>query len=153
MRPCTWIVLVLGVLAGPLPGAGPAGSGAIKKDRAAYTGVWRVVSLEVDGNEVRDEYVKRIQVVNHADGTWIIRLDGTEISQGTSRIDPTQRPKIIDFTPTLGAEQGPTSLGIYEIHGDTRRLCFAEAGHARPREFASKPGSGYFLVVFERQKR
>jgi uncharacterized protein (TIGR03067 family) len=153
MRPRTWFVLVIGVLAGPLPGAGPAGDKAITKDRAAYTGTWRVVSLEVDGNEVRDEYVKRVLVANRADGTGSIRLDGMEISQGTSRIDPTQRPKAIDFAPTLGAEQGPTSLGIYEIRGDTRRLCFAAAGQERPREFATRPGSGHYLVVLKRQKR
>ena len=43
-------------------------------------------------------------------------------------------------------------MGIYQIDDDTRKLCFAPSGKDRPTEFSSKPGSGHFLVIFERVK-
>ena len=81
------------------------------------------------------------------DGTWSILMDGTEIAKGTSTIDPTKKPKTINFTPDMGLEQGQEYLGIYEIEAKKRRLCFAKPGMNRPTEFASAPGSDHFLVM------
>ena len=125
---------------------------AIKKDGARYEGTWRVVSLEVNGNKTPEEDAKKITVINHAD-TWIVMAEGNEVAKGTSKIDPTKKPKTIDFTPTEGNDQGKVFLGIYEIEGNARKLCFAPSGKDRPTEFASKPGSEHFLVVFERAKK
>ena len=70
---------------------------AIKKDRARYFGEWQVVSLEVDGNKLNEEDVKKFTVVNGMDGTWNITVDGTIMVQGSSEIDPTQTPKTVDL--------------------------------------------------------
>jgi hypothetical protein len=43
-------------------------------------------------------------------------------------------------------------LGIYELHGDNYKVCFAPAGKPRPNELTSKPGNGYILQVWVRQK-
>ncbi len=126
---------------------------AIKKDRAKYEGIWRVVSLEIDGNKVADKHANKITVTNHADGTWIIKVDGKEVSKGTSKIDPTHKPKTIDFMQTGGTKKAQTSFGIYEVSGQTRKLCFAPPGKDRPTEFSAKQGSGHFLVVFQRESK
>ena len=44
-------------------------------------------------------------------------------------------------------------LGIYELESDSYKICFASAGKPRPSEFASNPGSGYILQVWERKKK
>src|SRR5437762_3231241 len=88
---------------------------AIKKDRQAYVGTWRVVALENNGNKSNEDDAKKITVVNGADGTWSIQVSGNEIASGTSMIDPTKKPKTINFTPTVGLEAGKEYLGIYEI--------------------------------------
>jgi FkbM family methyltransferase len=125
---------------------------AIKKDRKQIEGTWRVVALEVNGNKVLEEDAKKLTVVNGADGTWSLLSEGTEISKGTSTIDPTKKPKTIDFTPTDGEAKGKLHLGIYELREKTRKLCFAPSGKDRPAEFASMPGSEHILVTFEREK-
>ena len=82
-----------------------------------------------------------------------MKADGKEVWKGTSTIDPMSQPKTIDFVPTEGANAGQTYLGIYQIEGDARKVCFAPPGKDRPTEFASKPGSGHILVAFEREKK
>ena len=93
---------------------------------------------------------RKLTVVNGSDGTWSLRSEGNEISRGTSTFDPTQKPKHIDFTPTIGDVKDKLHLGIYELGDDVRKLCFAPAGEDRPRGFSSESGSGNILVRFER---
>ena len=124
----------------------------IKKDREQIVGTWRVVALEVNGNKTIEEDAKKLTVVNGADGTWSLLSEDREISKGTSTIDPTKKPKTIDFTPDDGEAKGKLHLGIYELREKTRMLCFAPPGKDRPTEFASMPGSEHILVTFEREK-
>ena len=53
---------------------------------------------------------------------------------------------------TEGPGKGKTMLGIYELTGDTYKVCFALPGGERPKEFASKPGSKTMLIVMKREK-
>lgn len=132
--------------------AGDAKDNATKKDRKQIEGTWRVVALEVNGNKATDEDAKKLTVVNGSDGTWSLLSEGKEISKGTSTIDPTKKPKTIDFTPTEGAGKDNQYLGIYELGEKTRKMCFAPPGKERPTEFSSMPGSEHILVTFEREK-
>lgn len=125
---------------------------AIKKDRKQMEGVWRAVSLEVNGNKAAENDARKIVVINHADGTWTLKVDDKQISKGTNKIDPTRKPKTIDFTPTEGEGKGKEFVGIYELGKHRRKLCFVEAGKDRPGEFVSAVGSERILVIFERDK-
>ena len=118
--------------------------------RAAYTGTWRVVTIEADGTE-QDSRDRGIVVVNHEDGTWTVTVDGREVGSGTSRMDPDATPPEIDLIVTAGDGAGSTLLGIYELEGDRRRLCFRGADGWRPRQFATTQGSKAVLVTFERE--
>ena len=124
---------------------------AIKKDRKRIEGTWKVVALEVGGNKSSDEDARKLTVVNGADGSWSLRSDGREISQGTTVIDPLKTPSTIDFTPTSGGGKGNLHQGIYEVNENTRKLCFTPPGHARPNEFVSQLGTEQILVTFERE--
>ena len=153
MRIISHMVLFAGfslAVAGPL--AGDAKKEAIEKDRQGFVGLWRVVSMEIDGKKMPDKDAKEFTIVNGLDGTWAVRMDTRDIMQGTSEIDPAQKTKTIDFTPTDGEDKGKVFLGIYEIKKDTRKLCFAPTGKDRPTEFSSDPGSGYILITCAREK-
>jgi len=125
---------------------------AIEKDRKQIHGTWRAVDLRINGNKANDEDTKKFLVVNGSDGTWSLLSEGKEISKGTSTINPTKKPKTIDFTPTEGAGKGSQYLGIYELGKKSRKLCFAPPGKGRPTEFSSKPDSESVLVAFEREQ-
>jgi hypothetical protein len=45
-----------------------------------------------------------------------------------------------------------TCLAIYELGENTRKVCIAPPGKARPKDFTSTAGSGHILVTFERVK-
>ena len=126
---------------------------AIKEDRKKYEGTWQVVSLEVDGNKTAEEDAKKITVVNEADGKWAIEVEGKVVARGTSEIDPTKKPRAVDFTVTEGDNKGQTALGVYEFKDDTRKVCLAPAGKERPTEFSSKAGSGRILALLKRAKK
>src|SRR6516162_5744885 len=98
---------------------------AIKKDRKRMEGTWRATALIVNGEAFTQENANALTVLNGADGTWIIRDRGTKKSKGTSTIDPTENPKTIDITPSVGDDKGITYLGIYELGENTRKVCVA----------------------------
>ena len=148
---CLFVGLLLPAIA-TIVSADDAKDQAIKKERQRIEGTWRIVALVVDGAAAKQEDAMKLTIVNGSDGTWSLRSDDREISKGTSTFDPTQTPKTIDFTPTVGETNGKQHLGIYEIGAETRRLCFAPPGKQRPSEFSSAAGSEQILVVFERVK-
>jgi uncharacterized protein (TIGR03067 family) len=123
---------------------------AIQRERKRLAGTWRVVALEINGEKSADEETKKLTVVNGDDGAWSLLAEGKEISRGTSTLDPTKKPKTIDFTPTAGEGKGQQYVGVYELGEATRKLCFVSSGKDRPSEFSSKSGSERILVTFER---
>lgn len=124
---------------------------AIQQDRNRIAGTWQIVALTVNGNRSQDEDLRKLTVVNGADGTWSLRSEDHEIVRGTTGIDPTLQPKTIDIHPTTGNDQGKTYPGIYELNQITRKLCFAPPGKDRPTAFNSTAENQYILVEFERK--
>jgi uncharacterized protein (TIGR03067 family) len=90
--------------------------------------------------------------------------DGTSTSSGTFAIDPTRKPKHMDWMFTAGtgrAEklQGKTAQTIYEVDGETFKF-LARRKEGRPEQFPEKEGvfpdkdgaDGYIYLVFKRVK-
>jgi uncharacterized protein (TIGR03067 family) len=150
MRSAITIVLGLAVC---LNVALAVGDDPIEKERKLYQGTWRVTAFVLNGKEVAEEGFTKLTFINKADGSWSVMSEGKEVSSGKSDIDPTKKPKTIDFLPTLGVFSGNEYLGIYELDKDTRQICFAEKARGRPTEFSSPEGSGHFLIKFERVKK
>ena len=132
--------------------ANDVNSDTVRKEREIYQGAWKVTALEADGSRLSEDDCARVTVFNELDGRWTVKLEGAVIWQGTSTINPTKNPKTIDFRPTEGADVGKIFFGIYELGKETRRLCYAEAGKERPRDFSAKSGSGQVLITFERER-
>lgn len=128
-------------------GAGPADP--VKQDLAKLEGKWVIVSYEKDGVKLDAEEVKELPslTIKGKEYTW---SNGER--PGSFTLDPTKKPKTIDYTITAGDDKGTVELAIYEITGDTWRDCFAPAGKPRPSEFAAPEGSGNTLIVYKRVK-
>ena len=77
----------------------------------------------------------------------------TEVRRhGITTLDPTRNPKAINTWDQDGPYDDRTVPGIYELKGDSLKLCFARPGDQRPTEFTTKKGTGFLLVVYERKK-
>jgi uncharacterized protein (TIGR03067 family) len=127
---------------------------AVMKDMKALSGMWTVVSAERDGKKLTDEQLKGITLTYDGTGKASVKKGDQLLFDGTIRIDPTKKPKTQDATQTsAGENKGKTTLSIYEVDGDTLKICSAEPGKDRPTEFSAKPGSGHFLREFKREKK
>jgi uncharacterized protein (TIGR03067 family) len=112
-------------------------------------GTWNVVSLEVEGSTMEPSVFRGSQIVVQGDQFTTIAM-GAEYD-GRLRVDATKTPAALDLLFTTGPEKGNTSLGIYELDGDTWKLCLTIGAKDRPRKFATKPGSGLALETLERE--
>jgi uncharacterized protein (TIGR03067 family) len=132
---------------------GEAKDKAVVKDLQAFKGTWRLSSREVDGKKDSDEWVKDVIMTNDGSGTCLVRRGDKVIGGGTVKLDPTTTPRAIDIAFTEGEHKGKTGLGIYEIEGDSFRVCCARPGSSRPTEFSAGAGSGRILIVYQREKK
>jgi uncharacterized protein (TIGR03067 family) len=123
----------------------------VKKELARFEGTWKIVSLETEQNKLTKDALKHFQL--KLEGDKFTTIDEGRETHGTFKVDPTKKPKTIDITMTDGPQKGSTMIGIYELEGDTYKLCADILGKTRPTEFAIKPGSGHILEVLKREKK
>lgn len=126
-----------------LVAAAGAQDDANKKELEKLQGTWSVVRVERGGKERDPKESKDMKIVFKAD-KLIIQAPGKEMEL-TIKIDATKKPKTIDW------KQGDqTLLGIYELQGDTLRICGSP--DERPTEFATKADTKIGLIVLKRDK-
>src|SRR5882672_293584 len=63
--------------------------------------------------------------------------DGTELWAGTFNLDPTATPKVWDHRSNEVAKKGGDTLGIYELNGDTLKVC-SVAGTWKEKQWTGK---------------
>ncbi len=126
-------------------------SGAVKKDMAALQGEWTMVSGSADGQPMPEEMLKQMKRVCKGDQVTVSMGTQTFLKAKIT-IDPSSKPKTIDYDMTEGLTKGKKQLGIYELDGDTFKACFAAPGAERPADFTGKAGDHRTLSVWKRQK-
>ncbi len=135
------------------------GSGTLADDKAdlekevrKFQGTWTFESSESGGKELPAGELKGLILTFEGDKHTVKK--GDEVLQvGTQKLDLSKSPKTIDVTMTEGPNKGTVMLGIYEIDGDTLKVCFDPEGKKRPTEFKSAPGSENFVNVHKRIKK
>jgi uncharacterized protein (TIGR03067 family) len=91
--------------------------------------------------------------VTFAGDKFTVKKGDEVIQVGTEKLDPSKSPKTVDVTVAEGLNKGAVMLGIYEISGDTLKVCFDPEGKKRPTEFKSASGSQTFVNVHKRVKK
>jgi uncharacterized protein (TIGR03067 family) len=139
------------------PATREADADAAKKELKKFEGTWVPVSVESNGKIGAEEDVKKVRYVFAADGKYKYLLDGNDVLEGTITIDPSKKPKTIDYKITRddsgGGNKDKTSLGIYELDGDVLKVCRTwPENDKRPTEFAAPAGSKLILSEFKREK-
>src|SRR5436309_364722 len=118
------------VVAGLVAAAPASREEAARQDRDKLQGVWALVLAEQDGEKAPEQTVKLIKLVFKGEQ---YTLGGGEKSvQGTYRLDTAGKPRAIDLMPGDGPAKGKTLPGIYELAGDTLRLCYVPPTRERP---------------------
>ena len=123
-----------------------------EKELQKFQGTWTFDVVEVEGKKVPAADYKEMSVT--FDGEKYIVKEGKELLQsGTQKLDPSQSPKTMDVKVAEGPYKGTVILGIYEINGDTLKVCFDPEGKKRPTQFQTTAGSPVTLVVHQRMKK
>jgi uncharacterized protein (TIGR03067 family) len=142
-------LLVLGVVFVLAPGDA---DDEVKKEVAKFEGTWKWISIEMEKMKIPEDALKdpRMKIVGDK---FTVKENADATFGGTFKVDPSKKPKTIDVTFADGKEKGKTMVGIYELEGDTYKVCIDPEGKNRPAEFKIQPGSGHVLELLKREKK
>jgi uncharacterized protein (TIGR03067 family) len=119
-------------------------------DTKAVQGNWKPATAELAGQPMSDAVLKIISL-KLENGRYEV-IAGNLPDKGTYTIDSTTKPKSMTVTGTEGPNNGKTFPAIYELKGDTLRICYDLSGAKRPTEFKSIAGTQLYLVTYNRKK-
>src|SRR5262249_23298626 len=110
-------------------------------------GTWLLVMSEQDGMQSDPNFVKNSKMIIKGNSMTVYG-GKVKSSEATITLNPAKKPKTIDASQTYGGPKGTKYLGIYELDGDTLRICFGEK--QRPKDFTAKKGSKRASDVWKR---
>ncbi len=148
----SWMVCVLAMLLAPSGrGENPAAT-----DQADIQGRWKIVSLTVGGMPVDFDGGDNTLLIDGRKMTFP-ELKSRNLKAETVWIllDPTAKPRSVDILPKGVDPDTPQpkdshTVGIYELEGDSLKICWVLAGD-RPAAFESTPKTS--LLVAKRLEK
>ena len=112
---------------------------------ARLQGVWKATQMTARGEKVDAEMVSKIKLTIEKE---TYHVESPEFSdQGTFTVNEAASPKTLDVVTANGDRMS----AIYEISGDTMKVCYALGGVARPTRFDGE-SQDLVLAVYQRQK-
>jgi uncharacterized protein (TIGR03067 family) len=118
-----------------------------KEEIDKFQGTWIVSRVEIKGMKQPQSFTIKLTF----DGDKLLTTVGKREpeSQGTFKIDPKREPnKGYDVTTT----DGRVARGIYELDGDTLKVCLSGPDDEAPDAFETKQGDNRTLIVYKREK-
>jgi uncharacterized protein (TIGR03067 family) len=124
-------------------------------------GTWLAVAGEANGGKLGEKVLKEREPTLVISGekftaTALLDKNGKVTWTGRIQVDSTKQPLRFDlqdgrleFAKTKGVMKTAGVKGIYELKGDTLKVCY---GAERPTEFKTKPDSDQKLYIFKREK-
>ena len=122
-----------------------------KAELKRLQGTWEMVGLEVNGEPVPEKQLAGTTLVIKEDKYTVKVKDNSH--ETTIKIDPAKDPKAIDMYFPNGTELPKLSKGVYELDGDTFKVCRHQTpGEDRPTQIGSWPNTNLFVVTWKRKK-
>lgn len=150
MTRCALLVLAAGILLGA-DAPKEEKNEAVQNELIVLEGTWNVVEAERSGKKSPAEELEKAkpQLIFKGDKLTSKSLDSKgkekEGPQSSVKLDPEKMPRTMDLVGF--PKPGKTALAIYELKGDTLKICM---GEERPKEFKGDGGAG--LLILKRQK-
>ncbi len=129
----------------------PVTDAASRADLEALQGIWRTVAVEVDGSPVASWLFENAKLVITGD-RFALRNplpDADQRMDGVLMVDADKVPKQLKLT----LDGGQILEEIYELEGNTLRVCYQTKSGKRPTDFKTTAQSGLSVVVYERESR
>jgi uncharacterized protein (TIGR03067 family) len=118
--------------------------GKDKTDLDLLQGTWQVTSMTFAGMKIPEKETAKVQLIVKGEKITL-SFDGKLDKDATFKLDFTKKPKQIDLMP----DQGNKLEGIYELTGDTLKICAFE-GMGRPTDFKSDATNKFGLMELKR---
>jgi uncharacterized protein (TIGR03067 family) len=122
-----------------------------RSDLDKLQGTWQLVAMEAEGQEVPAEHFHGWNAV-YEGNRLTLRAGEMVRRRGLVTLGPSRNPKAMNTWDQDGPYEDETVPGIYELDGDTLKVCFARPGAERPKEFTTKQGTGFLFCVYKRRK-
>jgi uncharacterized protein (TIGR03067 family) len=116
----------------------------LKKELKNLEGTWMVESITFQGKPDKEEGGEFLIT---ADKITMKKKDGTKEAV-SFKIDPSKKPKVLDFIPEEKKENAAPGKAIYDLDGDTLKICVGPPDK-RPEEISDK---GSVLFTLKRKK-
>jgi uncharacterized protein (TIGR03067 family) len=120
-------------------------------DVKALHGCWVPVKAELGGQALPADVLSTI-TLTLTNNNYEVTIKGEQSDYGTWTLDTSTKPKGMTIVGTKGPNAGKTFPCIYEIKGDTFRICYDLSGAKRPTEFKTATGAKLYLVTYNRKK-
>jgi uncharacterized protein (TIGR03067 family) len=146
------LLINLTVLALVVDAAWGHGDEPAKNDQSQLQGEWVMVSGQRDGQAFPEDLRATFKRVAKGDETTVTMGDQIFL-KAKFTLDPSKKPKAIDYSVTGGPYAGKKQLGIYEFDGDQVKFCFSAPAKERPTDFITKQNDGRTLSTWKRAKK
>jgi len=127
--------------------------GDAKQETKLLQGTWKITSAEISGMRINTAKLGAEQIV-FVDDRVILKNQGKDVAIYTFTLDPTRKPKQMDWREAKGRETIPL---ICEVNGDMLKLCrpapsSTEGMGQRPASFETQ-GLPVLLLIGQREKK
>ena len=118
-------------------------------DQKEIQGAWKIEKAVRGGQDMPAE--EREKTTLEFKGSKAIVHHGASGEKPAEfTLDSAAKPKSIVIKPENEQKE---LLGIYELKGDTLKICLGRDGADRPKDFESKEGSKSMLLILKREKK
>jgi uncharacterized protein (TIGR03067 family) len=160
MKALWGVLLTVGVLVA----SAPSKQQGANKAKSELQGIWVAESVTVNGQQ-REEFGGKVAFVGgqwldaghifpDISGTFVLGKEPMALDLTSTQPPPGSRRtrrKAGDRAPAGFPDQYGTLRCIYELKGDTLRICLAQtSADVRPTDFTAGPGSNRVYVVYRR---